>query len=84
MPVTHIGPDYPFDQTDPSEVRKRIAQYKRKLERRAKRNGMYENFGNKEIRALNDEFGTIQSDARIRRMMESFYNWCMNYVPPRE
>ncbi len=72
-----------WDETDPNEVRKRIEQYRRNLRARAKRRGLYENFGQNEVRKLYDEFGEVQTDPEIRRMMWEFDDWCGNYVPER-
>lgn len=80
MPIRHLNPWGTWDDgPDPEQVRKRIEAYKRKLRARAKQRGLYENFGNKEFRALTDEFGVVQSDARIRAMMNEFRDWCGSY-----
>jgi hypothetical protein len=85
MPITYLRPAW-VDTEDAElrkKVKKRIDAYKRRLKAKVARYGMFENLGNKEIRALSDEFGIIQSDPVVREMMESFTDWCWNYVPPR-
>jgi len=78
MPVVHINPWN--EEIDRAEVQMRIKQYKRKLKARARKKGLYENFGEKECRALTDEFGVVHSDPAIRTMIEGFYDWCWDYT----
>ena len=51
-----------------SEIRKR----KNKLIRKATRSGIYENFGQKEVRELTDMFGRTSE-------INSFDQWCMTF-----
>jgi hypothetical protein len=83
MPITHISPAWAYSQTDRRDVTRRIAQYKRRLVAAAKERGVWECFGQKEVRALTDEFGLIHSDPVVRQLMSDFYDWCGNYVPER-
>lgn len=53
---------------------KEIEKTKIKLINKAKKIGLYENFGQTEVRALEDKFGYTLA-------IKNFDNWCMNYTP---
>lgn len=60
----------------------RIEKLKQKLIEDASINGLYENFGDKEIRSLEkhvDEYSSNADDLTKTRMLRSFKNWCYNY-----
>jgi len=64
----------------PCQVRNKIIKLKKKL----KSSPICENFGDKEIRALDDYVGDIYeyswADKQvIFSMMDEFQNWCANY-----
>jgi len=50
-----------------------VASEKKKLIREAKKKGIYENFGQTEVRKLRDKYGSIKE-------VEEFDNWAMNFV----
>jgi len=49
-----------------------IVKYKKSLIRKAKTKGLYENFGQLEVRKLSDKYGYLG-------LIAEFDNWCMNY-----
>lgn len=57
---------------------------KQKLERRAKEHGLYENFGQKEVRQLRDKFVDVSDYntemKNIRQAINRFDAWCMNFT----
>jgi hypothetical protein len=63
---------------------KEIEKTKQKLIEKAKKNGLYENFGQNEVRKLEDKH--INSSDYTREMNEKrlivsrFSVWCMNYT----
>ena len=62
-----------------NEIRKDIQKRKRKLIQSWKKSGGYENFGQKEVMALEDKY----SDYRYQKefdLIRAFDNWCMNYT----
>lgn len=67
-------------------VTKAIQRKKAKLEKIARENGLYENFGQKEVSELEDKYINISkyTDEMNNRRMEiqQFNNWCMNYEKP--
>ena len=66
--------------TELSEVRKDIIKAKKKLITYAKRYGIHENFGQKEIRKLNDlYFGYEWQHQEINQELESFREWCYTF-----
>lgn len=63
-----------------------IAKYKKSLERKAAKSGVYENFGRNELRALRDKYPTLpdgdtdpRTAERNRRSIDSFDAWCENF-----
>ena len=62
-----------------------IKKAKTKLIARARKTGIYENFGQKEVRAIKDKFdynelvyGT-NSERKQADEINTFNNWCMDY-----
>ena len=64
-------------------IEKAVQKEKNKLIAIAKTKGLYENFGQKEVRKLEDKFinSSIYSDEmnKSRRTIQLFDEWCMNY-----
>ena len=60
-----------------------IANAKKKLIAKASKSGLYENFGEKEIRSIEDKYIDIScytGEMNNRRLALSlFFDWCMNY-----
>ena len=63
-----------------------IAKYKKSLERKAAKSGVYEDFGRDELRALKDKYPTLPDDntdprtaEHNRRSIDSFDSWCGNF-----
>jgi len=56
---------------------------KRKLINKAKKVGLYENFGQDEVRAIEDKFIDISSYTdemnKNRNLLSGFNNWVMNF-----
>jgi hypothetical protein len=66
-----------------SKVAQYISNKKRILIKRAKKDGIYENFGQNEVRQLNNKF-IDNSDYSYymnvkRKMIDRFDNWCMTF-----
>ena len=61
-----------------------INRAKKILIDRAKANGIYENFGQKEVREIKDKFIDYCDDStemnNNRRKVDGFNNWCMEYT----
>ena len=58
-----------------------IKKIQTSLIKRAKTKGIWENFGQKEERKLNDTWFFLVYDCiEIRNMLWAFNNWCMNYT----
>lgn len=61
-----------------------INRAKATLIQTVKTQGIYENFGQKEVREIKDKFINIsdysQEMNNNRRKIEGFDNWCMNYT----
>jgi hypothetical protein len=66
-----------------TKVMREIAKAKKNLIAKAKKTGLYENFGEKEHRALFDKFNVSaygNSEERfIFNQIQQFENWCMNF-----
>ena len=54
-----------------------IEKVKKELILKAKKDGVYENFGQNEVRSLWDEYGYTVD-------VEAFDNWCMTYEDCKE
>ena len=58
-----------------------IAKKKKALVRRWARYGPRENFGRKEVRAIEDKyFGDMYSNSGVREAVLGFGDWCMDYT----
>ena len=64
-------------------INKALTKEQNKLIKIAKSKGLYENFGQKEVRKLEDKFIDISDYTdemnEKRRLIELFNEWCMNY-----
>jgi len=67
----------------PSQVRSAISKVKKGLMRKWKQKGGYENFGQKELRQLQNKFDYNaygdKDEREISHMLDAFDNWAMNY-----
>lgn len=65
------------------EINKALNRAQSKLIKKAEKNGLYENFGEKEIRTLEERYIDISDYSEEmntnRRLIELFSNWCWNY-----
>jgi len=66
-----------------SQVRSTLSRVKKQLMKKWAKKGGYENFGQKELRALKSKFkenpyGSPQ-ERQISKMLDAFDNWAMNY-----
>jgi len=61
-------------------VRKQIAKHKKSLEAKVKSKGIYENFGQKQVRELEDNFIRVQDNSSemktIKNIINEFDIWC--------
>lgn len=64
--------------TDINDLRKEITGIKKKLITKVKRKGLYENFGQKELRYLSDKYFIY--DQAIASELTAFNNWAVNYT----
>ncbi len=76
---------YPSNYTKAS-VDTDIAKYKKALQAKASKRGLYENFGQDEIRKLNDKYRTLpdgdtdyRTAERNRNSIKEFEDWCGSY-----
>ena len=64
-------------------LKKDIANYKRKLIKKAKNSGMYENFGAREVSKLDDKHINISSYTdemnEKRELIMNFTNWAVSF-----
>jgi hypothetical protein len=67
-----------------SKILKEIENTKRKLKEKAQDKGVYENFGQKEVRALKDKYIDLSDYSsnmnQIRRLLDGFDDWCSNFT----
>ena len=64
-----------------NELRKDIEQAKRKLINKAKRKGIYENFGQKELRYIEDKyFLEGYENQKIFELINQFRDFCETYT----
>ena len=65
------------------KIETKIKKLKEKLINEAQTKGIYENFGQKEVRKLKDKFSYNpygnEKEKRIVAEIDSFDNWCMNF-----
>lgn len=64
-------------------IDKALTREQNKLIKKAKTKGLYENFGQKEVRKLKDKFidpsDYSEEMNKNRRLIQMFDEWCMNY-----
>lgn len=64
-------------------IDKALTKEQNKLIEIAKTKGLYENFGQKEVRKLEDRFINISNYSeemnKNRRLIQMFEEWCINY-----
>jgi hypothetical protein len=65
------------------KIKKAIQKKQNKLIKIAKTKGLYENFGIKEVRKLEEKFINISDYSNEmnnnRSLIQNFSEWCMNY-----
>lgn len=69
-------------ETLENKVRKEIEKQKNKLIARAKKSGLYENFGQTECKAIEDKFKISPYGLETKKcfdLCKEFDNWCMNF-----
>lgn len=59
------------------KIEKEINKLKNNLIKKSKKSGLYENFGQKEIRFLQDKY--FHPSIEISNQINEFNNWCMTY-----
>ena len=64
------------NNTNIKMLKRDIAKYKRNLILKAKKKGLYENFGQEEVRKLKDKYD--QWNREIGDLIQEFDNWAMN------
>ena len=67
----------------------RITALKKQLKARARKKGLYENFGQSEVRKVKDQFGfnslcindmcLSKDQIKTRKQIEAFNEWAMNF-----
>jgi hypothetical protein len=65
------------DILNQNELRKEIEKIKKSLINRAKKKGLWENFGQREARVLMDKF--FQGNFEDIKMIIEFQEWCSNF-----
>ena len=60
-------------------IEKAIKKAKTKLIREAKTKGLYENFGQREVREIRNMF-SLESDTKTIKKIKEFDNWCQTYT----
>ena len=65
------------------KINSAIRRAKKRLIEKAKKNGLYENFGDEEWMAIEDKFidislSTKEENAK-RDKLNAFFDWCINY-----
>jgi len=67
------------------ELVKEILKNKKRLMKEVAKDGLYENFGQDEVRELSDKFINISDYSHdmcaMRKRITMFDNWAMNYSP---
>jgi hypothetical protein len=58
-----------------------ITRFKKQLIKRAKAEGLYENFGQIEVRKLKDKYlcGYMGEERINMDLIDDFYKWCLNF-----
>lgn len=62
------------------KLSKDIFRYKIYLSNKCKRTGLYENFGQIEVRKLEDKYNSFLHIPEFKAMIVSFDEWCMSYT----
>ena len=62
------------------KVRADIKRMKAALKQKAKTGGIYENFGQKEVRILLDKYFDAPTFCNVSSQIDEFNSWCMNYT----
>lgn len=65
-----------------NKVRKEVEKNKKRLIEKAKKQGIYENFGQSECSKIEDKFDLDFYDLSKRRaciILQDFEKWCMNF-----
>jgi len=60
-----------------------IKQAKKKLIKKAKTRGIYENFGQEEVRKLNEDYTSLgfhPEEIEAYNLILDFEKWCMNFT----
>ena len=57
-----------------------IAKHKGQLIARYQKHGIYENFGQTEVRQLRDKYGTDYTYQRTTQPIDDFDQWCMRFT----
>ena len=57
-----------------------INRHKQQLIERYQRSGIYENFGQDEVRKLRDKYGIDYTFRRTDKLIDDFNDWCMNFT----
>ena len=67
----------PADKQELERLRQDIKKTKSKLLSQIKRkHGVWENFGQKELRALNDKYAKLHFTPEYNALIDEFRNWC--------
>jgi len=62
------------------KVERDIIRYKEQLKKKARKKGIYENFGQKEVTELIDKVGSpLTYSTEIGVIISKFDDWCMNF-----
>jgi hypothetical protein len=68
-----------------NNIRTAIANSRKKLIHNAFKTGIYENFGQKEVRRLSDKYINLSDYSpemnHIRELLKQFSDWCSRYSP---
>ena len=76
------GENEKMNKQEVNKIRQQADKFKRQLIKKANKKGLYENFGQKEVRQLTDLIGSnlYSGPQEIRNILFNFDNWCMNYT----
>lgn len=76
----YVYNDSPEMRTLESQCRADSKRMKQQLINKAIKNGLYENFGEKESRKLRDKYGAYRYKSQsIDKTLDEFDNWRMNF-----
>lgn len=67
-------------EIDINIMRKEISSIKKRLINKVNRKGLYENFGQKEVRYLTDKYHVFFQPDMAKELI-AFEEWAMNYEP---